>query len=150
MGKIGLIIRERGVGKNLQHHGTGGFAFTDTAGDGHIDKALYRHERADAAADQRARAERSAEQKTGSNKNGIREYTDENCASIAFIKCMRAADVSIEGLAAYLELYRQDGDTRSARRKILLQEKQRLSERMRHMQEALDRLDTKLRLLDES
>ena len=35
MGKIGLIIRERGVGKNLQHHGTGGFAFTDTAGDGH-------------------------------------------------------------------------------------------------------------------
>ncbi len=84
------------------------------------------------------------------NKNGIREYTDENCASIAFIKCMRAADVSIEGLAAYLKLYRQDGDTRSARRKILLQEKQRLSERMRHMQEALDRLDTKLRLLDES
>lgn len=83
------------------------------------------------------------------NKNGIREYSEENCANIAFIKCMRAADVSIEGLAAYLKLYRQDSDTHLARRKILLQEKQRLTEKMNHIQEALDRLDTKLRLLDE-
>ena len=49
-----------------------------------------------------------------------------------------------------MKLYRQDGDTRPARRKILLQEKQRLTEKMNHIQEALDRLDTKLRLLDES
>ena len=86
------------------------------------------------------------------NKNGIREYSDENCANIAFIKyALRAADVSIEGLAAYLKLYRQDSDTHLARRKILsCREKQRLTEKMNHIQEALDRLDTKLRLLDES
>ena len=63
---------------------------------------------------------------------------------------MRAADVSIEGLMEYMKLYRQDGDTRPARRKILLHEKQRLTEKMNHIQDALDRLDTKLHMLDES
>lgn len=84
------------------------------------------------------------------NKNGIREYSEENCATIAFIKCMRAADVSIEGLSDYLRYYRQDGDTRDVRRKILLHEKGRLMEKMQHIQKALDRLEYKLKILDEN
>ena len=88
-------------------------------------------------------------EKVKRNKNGIRDYSEEDCATIAFIKCMRSADVSIEGLCAYLQYYRQDGDTREQRRKILLHEKQRLTEKMHHMQEALDRLECKLKRIDE-
>ena len=29
------------------------------------------------------------------DKNGVRNYSEENCHTIAFIKCMRAANVSI-------------------------------------------------------
>ena len=30
------------------------------------------------------------------DKNGIRNYSEENCNTIAFIKCMRSGNVSIE------------------------------------------------------
>ena len=36
------------------------------------------------------------------DKNGVRDYSEENCKSIAFIKCMRAANVSISGLTRYM------------------------------------------------
>lgn len=39
------------------------------------------------------------------DKNGIRNYSEENCNTIAFIKCMRSGNVSIEGLTEYIELY---------------------------------------------
>ena len=83
----------------------------------------------------------------GRDKNGIRVYTDENMNNIAFIKCMRDAGVSIEGLIEYMKLYPQGDETKDARRNILLAERQRLTERMEQMQTALERLDYKLSLL---
>ena len=83
----------------------------------------------------------------GRDKNGIRDYTDENMNNIAFIKCMRDAGVSIEGLIEYMKLYPQGDATKDARRNILLAERQRLTERMEQMQAALERLDYKLSLL---
>ena len=76
-----------------------------------------------------------------------RDKNDENMNNIAFIKCMRDAGVSIEGLIEYMKLYPQGDETKDARRNILLAERQRLTERMEQMQTALERLDYKLSLL---
>lgn len=82
------------------------------------------------------------------NKHGIREYTDENCANIAFIKCMRAANVSIEGLTAYMKLYHQGNSTIAARKEILIHERKALEERIEAMTQALDRLNHKIETYD--
>lgn len=80
------------------------------------------------------------------NAYGIREYTEENCANIAFIKCMRAANVSIEGLTEYMHLYLQGKDhTRDARKAILVRERECLKERIEAMSQALDLLDHKIK-----
>jgi len=57
------------------------------------------------------------------DKNGVRDYSEENCKSIAFIKCMRAANVSISGLTRYMELFEQGDATRKERREILIQDR---------------------------
>ena len=49
------------------------------------------------------------------DKNGIRNYSQENCNTIAFIKCMRAASVSIDGLSRYMELFQQGEARRRAK-----------------------------------
>ena len=53
--------------------------------------------------------------------SGIRNYSEEDCARIAFIKCMRGAHVSIEALIEYMQLFEQ-GDSTLAARKELLEE----------------------------
>lgn len=78
------------------------------------------------------------------NQNGIREYNAENCANIEFIKCMRSANISIEGLITYMKLYQAGDGTRDERKQILLTERQKLRQRMAAMQTALDRLNHKI------
>ena len=41
------------------------------------------------------------------NKNGIRNYTQESCNWIEFIKCMRGAGLPIEVLIEYVALFQQ-------------------------------------------
>lgn len=82
------------------------------------------------------------------DKNGIRNYSEKNCATIAFIKCMRAANVSIDGLIQYITLYRQGDNTRKARKEILIKERNHLKERMDTMQNALDHLNQKIETYD--
>lgn len=83
------------------------------------------------------------------DKNGIRNYSKENCDTIAFIKCMRSGNVSIEGLSEYIELYNQGSDkTYEARKSILVRERDRLKERMCAMQKALDYLNQKIATYD--
>ena len=74
------------------------------------------------------------------NKNGIREYTDENCASIAFIKCMRSAGLPTEAL----ELFQQGDASTQARLDILKEQRTLLKKRVLEMQATLKRLDTKI------
>lgn len=78
------------------------------------------------------------------DKHGIRDYSDENCAAIEFIKCMRGANISIEGLQEYIALYQQGDTTRDARKAILLGEREKLQQRMNAMETALDRLNHKI------
>lgn len=78
------------------------------------------------------------------DKNGIREYSQENCDTIAFVKCMRSANISIDGLVKYMALYRQGDSTQEERKKILIHERNQLSKRMEAMSQALERLNHKI------
>ena len=81
-------------------------------------------------------------------KNGIRDYSEENCQAINFIKCMRSANISIEGLARYMELLQEGDATHDQRRQILVEERDNLAARIQHMQEALDHLNKKIGMYD--
>jgi len=59
------------------------------------------------------------------NKSGIRDYSEEDCKWIEFIKCMRNAGLPIEVLIEYVTLF-QKGDEAIAARKELLIEQRKL------------------------
>lgn len=62
------------------------------------------------------------------NKNGIRDYTDEDCKWVDFIKCMRSAGLPIEVLIEYVTLFRQGNSTIEARKEILIEQRGILEE----------------------
>ena len=78
------------------------------------------------------------------DKNGIRNYSQENCNTIAFIKCMRAASVSIE-----TQPEKEHKERGKERRQILTEERDRLESRMKDIQEALQHLNWKIKMYDE-
>lgn len=78
------------------------------------------------------------------NKSGIRDYDEESCRWIELMRCMRKAGVQIEALIEYVALYRQGADTAEARKNILIEQRERLLERMADMQQSLDRLNQKI------
>ena len=51
-------------------------------------------------------------------KNGIRDFDEESCSWIEFIKCMRNAGMEIEILLEYVNLFRQGKTTVKARKKL--------------------------------
>ena len=74
--------------------------------------------------------------------SGIRDYSEQDCARVQFVKCMRAASVSIEALIEYMALYDQ-GDSTLEARKTLLEEQRALVEH-RIAEAGLDRLNFKI------
>ena len=74
------------------------------------------------------------------NESGIRDYGEQDLARIRFVKCMRGANVSIEALLEYMELFEGGDATLGARKAILEEERERMAE----MQAGLDRLDYKI------
>jgi DNA-binding transcriptional MerR regulator len=75
---------------------------------------------------------------------GIRDYDEESCRWIELMKCMRKAGVQIEALIEYVALYRQGDSTIDARKAILIEQRERLMERIAEMQESLDTLNLKI------
>ena len=78
------------------------------------------------------------------NESGIRDYDEQDLARIRFVKCMRGANVSIEALLEYMELFEGGDATLGARKAILEEEREKVRERMAEMQTGLDRLDHKI------
>ena len=87
------------------------------------------------------------------NKSGIRDYTDEDCKWVEFIKCMRGAGLPIEVLIEYVALFQEGESTIQARKEILIeQEKSLLQEwkrckRLLNVSIILRYLDMKIQLL---
>ncbi len=78
------------------------------------------------------------------NKNGIRDYTDEDCKWVDFIKCMRSAGLPIEVLIEYVTLFRQGNSTIEARKEILIKQRGILEEKINFMTATLERLNYKI------
>ena len=75
---------------------------------------------------------------------GIRDYSEDDCSWVDYIKCMRTAGVSVETLAEYVALYRQGGETIVARKQLLLDARAQILARIVELNAVLARLDWKL------
>ena len=78
------------------------------------------------------------------NKSGIRDFTEEDCRWVEFIKWMRGDDLYIEILTEYVNLFQVGSSTVKARKELLIEQRNQLADRIREMQETLDRLDRKI------
>lgn len=80
--------------------------------------------------------------------SGIRNYNEEDCKWIEFIKCMRSAGLTIEFLSEYVRLFKEGETTLEKRRLLLIEQREKLREHMTEMQNTLDRLDRKVERYD--
>jgi DNA-binding transcriptional MerR regulator len=80
---------------------------------------------------------------------GIRDYGDEDCRWIEFIKCMRGAGLPIEALSEYVKLFQMGDDTVEQRKALLIEQRDILENRMKEMQNTLTRLNEKIRRYEE-
>jgi DNA-binding transcriptional MerR regulator len=78
-------------------------------------------------------------------KGGIRDYIQEDCTWVEFVKCMRNAGLSIEVLIEYLRLIQQGDKTIEARKELLVEQREQLKQRLVEMQKTLERLDYKIK-----
>ena len=78
------------------------------------------------------------------NKSGIRDYTEEDCRWVEFIKCMRNAGLPIEVLIEYVGLFQQGDTTIEARKELFIEQRKQLITRMEDMNKTLERLDYKI------
>lgn len=78
------------------------------------------------------------------SKSGIRDYTEEDCKWVEFIKCMRSAGLSIEVLIEYVTMFGQGDKTLSARKDLLVEQRDQLMARMEEMKKTLERLNSKV------
>jgi len=84
------------------------------------------------------------------NKSGIRDYSEEDCRWIEFIKCMRSAGLPIEILIEYVELFQKGDETIAARKELLTEQRKLLVEKMYELKKTLERLDYKIESYDRS
>ncbi len=78
------------------------------------------------------------------NKSGIREYDESACGWVEFIKCMRGVGIPVEVLIEYVALCQQGDSTHEARKEILKEQRAQLANKIKKMQQTLERLDFKI------
>ncbi|GIM28327.1 MerR family transcriptional regulator [Clostridium polyendosporum] len=84
------------------------------------------------------------------NKSGIRDYTEEDCRWVEFIKCMRSAGLPIEILIEYVTLFQQGNETIEARKDLLIEQRKQLIEKMENVKKTIERLDYKIERYEQS
>lgn len=82
-------------------------------------------------------------------KGGIRDYSENDCSWVEFIKCMRSAGMPVEALIEYVSLFKQGDSTNKQRKQILSRQRDLLIRRMDEMQKNLERLNSKIDHYDE-
>lgn len=83
------------------------------------------------------------------NSVGVRDFQEEDISWVEFIKCMRDSGLSIDSLAKYSELFQQGDATLIERKKILIDEYQKLLEKQKLINGTVARLETKLENYDQ-
>lgn len=77
---------------------------------------------------------------------GIRTYEEEDIRRIEFIKCMRDAEIPIDILKQYLDLFDAGHDTANVRRILLEEQRDILKNKIVKMQKAYEKLNYKIDL----
>lgn len=83
-------------------------------------------------------------------RGGIRDYTENDCDWVGFIKCMRSAGLPIEVLIEYVGLFLQGDETLEIRKELLIEQRTQLIIRMNEMQKTLARLNHKIEQYDKT
>jgi DNA-binding transcriptional MerR regulator len=76
--------------------------------------------------------------------SGNRDYTEEDCRWVQFIKCMRSAGLSTEILIEYVDLFQQGNETIDVRKELLIEQRRQIVEKMEELQNTLTYLDKKI------
>lgn len=83
------------------------------------------------------------------DKNGIRDFDENSCGWIEFIKCMRSAGLEIETLKRYVSLFRQGTKTVKERKILLIEQREKLLKKQENIKATLDRLNYKIEKYEE-
>ena len=83
------------------------------------------------------------------DKNGIRDFDENSCGWIDFIKCMRSAGLEIETLKRYVSLFRQGTATVKERKILLIEQREKLLKKQENIKATLDRLNYKIEKYEE-
>jgi DNA-binding transcriptional MerR regulator len=75
---------------------------------------------------------------------GIRDYTEDDCQWVEYIKCMRSACLPIEALIEYMGLFQQGDETIEARKQILIGRRVQIIERIEELKKSLELLNYKI------
>ena len=82
-------------------------------------------------------------------QNGVRDYDENSCARIEFIKCMRDAGVEIAVLTKYIRLFEQGKNSVRERKELLEEQRKKLLEKQRNINKSIERLNYKIELYNE-
>lgn len=77
---------------------------------------------------------------------GIRNYEENDLKRIEFIKCMRSAEIPVDVLKKYIDLYDIGESTFNERKQLLEEQKNILEEKIKDMQDAYNKLTVKIDL----
>ena len=78
------------------------------------------------------------------NSSGTRDYTQEDCRWVQFIKCMRSAGLSIETLIEYVSLFQLGNATIAIRKELLIEQRKQIFDKIEELQGTLEYLDKKI------
>lgn len=78
------------------------------------------------------------------SKSKIRDYDEISLRWVELMICMRKSGVQIDALIEYVALFNQGDETIDARKAILVEQRDKLIERIEDMQVSLDRLNYKI------
>lgn len=82
-------------------------------------------------------------------KNGIRDFDENACSWIEFIKCMRNAGLEIGTLKQYVTLFKQGRKTVKERKMLLEEQRNKLLEKQKNINNTLNRLNQKIKWYEE-
>ncbi|MDR3196276.1 MAG: MerR family transcriptional regulator [Planctomycetaceae bacterium] len=81
-------------------------------------------------------------------ENGRRNYTEDDCNWVEFIRCMRNAGVKVGALVEYVALFQQGDSTHAKRKQILIEQQKQLTQKFNEIKDTLNRLNYKIENYD--
>lgn len=78
------------------------------------------------------------------NASGIRDYDEEDCKNVETVKCLRNAGMSIERIAEFIALPRNNAEGIEKKLALLVEQKDLLAAQIEQIQETMKNLDRKI------